>query len=73
MGIGTTELLIVLLIVLLIFGASKLPALGAGLGKGIQNFKKAAKGDAEGDDKPAVGAAKSESVETKAAQNDKQA
>ena len=47
MGIGTTELLIILAIVLLIFGASKLPQLGAGLGKGIQNFKKASKGDGE--------------------------
>lgn len=49
MGIGTTELLIILAIVLLIFGASKLPQLGAGLGKGIQNFKKASKGDDEED------------------------
>ena len=41
MGIGAQELLIVLAIVVLIFGATKLPALGAGLGKSIQNFKKA--------------------------------
>jgi sec-independent protein translocase protein TatA len=50
MGIGTTELLIILAIVVLIFGASKLPQLGAGLGKGIQNFKKSARGDDEADE-----------------------
>ena len=38
--IGVQELLIVLLIVVLIFGASKLPLLGKGLGEGIRNFKK---------------------------------
>lgn len=52
MGIGTSELLIILVIVLLVFGASKLPELGAGLGKGIRNFKKAAKGDDEIDVTP---------------------
>jgi sec-independent protein translocase protein TatA len=40
MGIGTTELLIILAIVVLIFGAAKLPALGAAMGKSISNFKK---------------------------------
>lgn len=52
MGIGTSELLIILVIVLLVFGASKLPELGAGLGKGIKNFKKAAKGEDEIDVTP---------------------
>jgi len=37
------ELIVILLIILLIFGASKLPELGIGLGKGIKNFKKAIK------------------------------
>lgn len=50
MGIGTTELLIILAIVVLIFGATKLPALGAGLGKGIQNFQKSVKEGAAADD-----------------------
>lgn len=40
-GLGMPELLIILVIVVIIFGASKLPELGAGLGKGIKNFKKA--------------------------------
>lgn len=40
-GIGMPELIVILVIVLIIFGAGKLPEIGAGLGKGIKNFKKA--------------------------------
>ena len=40
-GIGMPELLVILVIVLIMFGAGKLPEIGAGLGKGIRNFKKA--------------------------------
>lgn len=43
MGIGFSELLIILVIVLIIFGAGKLPELGDGLGRGIKNFRKAVK------------------------------
>jgi len=43
MGIGGTELLWIFLIVLLLFGAKKLPDLAQGLGKGIREFKKAAR------------------------------
>ena len=39
-GIGMPELIIVLVIILIIFGAGKLPEIGKGLGKGIRNFKK---------------------------------
>jgi sec-independent protein translocase protein TatA len=42
---GFQELLIILLIVLVIFGASKLPQLGRGLGEGIRNFKRGIKSD----------------------------
>ena len=42
---GFQELLIILLIVIIIFGASKLPQLGKGLGEGIRNFKKGLKSD----------------------------
>jgi len=42
-GIGMTELIVILVIVLIIFGAKKLPQIGEGLGKGIRNFKKAKK------------------------------
>ncbi|NLI33148.1 MAG: twin-arginine translocase TatA/TatE family subunit [Deltaproteobacteria bacterium] len=40
-GVGMPELIVILVIVLIIFGAGKLPEIGAGLGKGIKNFKKA--------------------------------
>ncbi len=45
---GFQELLIILLIILVIFGASKLPQLGRGLGEGIRNFKKGIKSDDDG-------------------------
>lgn len=40
-GIGIPELLIILVIVLIIFGANKLPEIGGGMGRAIKNFKKA--------------------------------
>lgn len=43
-SLGTSELLVILCIVLIIFGAGKLPEIGAGLGKGMRNFKKAITG-----------------------------
>jgi sec-independent protein translocase protein TatA len=39
--IGIPELLVILLIIVLIFGASRLPELGKGIGQGIKNFKEA--------------------------------
>ncbi len=42
-GLGTSELLLILLAILLLFGAKRLPELARSLGKGIQEFKKAAK------------------------------
>lgn len=44
-GLGAGELAIILVIVLIIFGVGKLPDIGAGLGKGIKNFKKGIKDD----------------------------
>ena len=40
MPIGTTELIIVLLIIVVVFGSTKLPQLGDGLGRAIRNFKR---------------------------------
>lgn len=42
-GLGMWELLVILAIVLVIFGARKLPEIGSGLGKGIANFRQATK------------------------------
>jgi len=41
------ELIIILVIILIIFGAGKLPEIGSGIGKGIKNFKKATSGKLE--------------------------
>jgi sec-independent protein translocase protein TatA len=40
-GIGMPELIVILVIIMIIFGAGKLPEIGAGIGKGIRNFKRA--------------------------------
>ena len=40
-GLGVQELLVILVLVLLVFGAKKLPEIGGGLGQAIKNFKKA--------------------------------
>lgn len=48
-GLGVTELILILLIVLLVFGAGKLPQIGEALGKSIKSFKSASK---KGDDEP---------------------
>lgn len=53
-GLGTGELLIILLITMLVFGASRLPDLGKGLGQGMRSFRDALKGidKPEADAKP---------------------
>ena len=40
-GIGIPELILILVLVMLVFGANKLPEIGGGLGRAIKNFKKA--------------------------------
>ncbi len=51
MGIGFAELVMILVIIVLLFGASRLPALGRGVGAGIRNFKEGLRGGAEDKDK----------------------
>jgi sec-independent protein translocase protein TatA len=51
-GIGMPELVIILVIIMVIFGANKLPQMGAGLAKGIRNFKKGIDGKEEIDITP---------------------
>jgi len=43
MGLGVTELVIILVIIIVLFGASRLPQIGRGLGEGISNFKRSMK------------------------------
>ncbi len=45
--LGIPELLIILAIIILIFGANRLPEIGRGIGKGIKNFKESSKDSAE--------------------------
>ncbi len=51
-GLGPTELLIILAIVVLLFGARRLPEIGSGLGKAIKGFKSGVSGDDEIDVTP---------------------
>ena len=44
-SLGFPELVVILVIVILIFGANRLPEIGRGIGKGIRNFKDATKED----------------------------
>jgi sec-independent protein translocase protein TatA len=52
MGLGMGELLIILVIVIVIFGAGKLPQIGDALGRSIKNFKRASNGKDEIDVSP---------------------
>jgi sec-independent protein translocase protein TatA len=45
LGLRLPEILVILFIVVLIFGAKRLPELATGIGKGIRNFKDASRGD----------------------------
>lgn len=51
-NLGVPELLLILVIVIIIFGANKLPQLGRGIGEGLRNFKESMKTGEEGKDKP---------------------
>ena len=57
---GFQELLVILLIVIIIFGASKLPQLGKGLGEGIRNFKSGLKSNSGSADQEDVATDNSE-------------
>ena len=46
--VGLPELIIILMIIILIFGANRLPEIGRGIGKGIRNFKDATKDGSNG-------------------------
>ena len=46
-GLGTQELIIILVLVMIVFGAGKLPQVGSALGKGLRNFKQGMKDEDE--------------------------
>jgi sec-independent protein translocase protein TatA len=52
-GLGPTELIVILIILLVLFGGSKLPSLAKGLGQSVKEFKKATKEEEEDASKPA--------------------
>lgn len=51
-GLGSTEIILILAIVLLMFGGKKIPELLKGLGKGVKEFKDASKGNSTDDNTP---------------------
>lgn len=51
-GFGMPELIVILVIVIVVFGAGRLPEIGGALGKSIKNFKKASEGKDEIDITP---------------------
>ena len=47
-GLGWSEILLIIIFVLIVFGAAKIPEIGSAVGKGIRNFQKSLKGEAKG-------------------------
>lgn len=62
-GLGTQELVVILLIAFLIFGGKKLPEIGAGLGKALSSFKKGLREAEDEIQKPMAEGAASKPVE----------
>jgi len=69
-GMGFGELMLVLVIVVVVFGAQKLPQLGDGLGKAIKNFKRAVNGQNEIDVSPNASSTSSTSSTKKSEPDD---
>ena len=67
MGIGFPELMIILVIIMIIFGAGKLPEIGSAFGRSIKNFKQSMK-DAQEEDVSIEGAEGSDQIEGEGAQ-----
>ena len=64
MGIGFPELMVILIIIMIIFGAGKLPEIGSAFGRSIKNFKGSMK-EAEAEDLPVESGSESQEVATK--------
>ena len=66
MGIGFPELMVILIIIMIIFGAGKLPEIGSAFGRSIKNFKGSMKeAETEAEDLPAEGDSEIQEVATK--------
>ena len=63
LGLGTQELIIIFMIIMVLFGARRLPEIGSGIGKAIKNFKKATSEPDEIDVTPKSDEAKKEDEE----------
>ena len=64
MGIGFPELMVILIIIMIIFGAGKLPEIGSAFGRSIKNFKGSMK-EAEAEDLPVEGGSEPQEVTSK--------
>ena len=64
-GLGPMELAIILAIVVILFGARRLPEIGSGVGKAIKNFKSGVSGDDEIDVTPETDSGSEENSEGK--------
>jgi len=64
-GLGTQELIIILVLVLIIFGAGKLPQVGSAMGKGLRNFKKGMNEEGTDEEKPQIEKSESTTEEKK--------
>ncbi|ETX05185.1 twin-arginine translocase TatA/TatE family subunit [Candidatus Entotheonella palauensis] len=69
-GLGVQELLIIFVIIMVLFGAKKLPEMGRGLGKGIREFKSATNKLDDDDDDESEKEAEPKVVESKVKSND---
>jgi sec-independent protein translocase protein TatA len=70
-GIGAQELILILLVILLLFGAKKIPEMAQGLGKGMREFRKAMKETQDELTKPEPPAKEKEKEETKESEEKK--
>ncbi len=64
-GLGMQELIIILIIVIILFGANRLPEIGRGIGQAIRNFKKATSDPDEIDVTPKKDKSKKEEIDKK--------
>ena len=70
MGIGFPELMIILVIIMIIFGAGKLPEIGSAFGRSIKNFKSSMKEAQEGDEVASVEEGEQGAIEEGKAEED---